>query len=129
MTTTTLNRVILEMGPDGRSRFREEAVPVAEFKPMLFLTEKFPGGDVVWRVSPPGYSMDFHMTTSPQWTFVVKGQLEIGLQDGTCRVFGPGDVLFSHDILRPGESFDPKIHGHNSRQLGDEPLVTILVRN
>ena len=92
------------------------------------LTDPLPGGRVEVRVSPPGYSMDFHPTTTPQWTFVLSGALEIGLPDGSSRVFRPGDHLYSTDTVPAGVTFDPKVHGHNSRQVGDEPLVTALVR-
>ncbi|HSW16495.1 MAG TPA: hypothetical protein VLJ86_04660 [Ramlibacter sp.] len=124
----TFTKVILETGPDGRSRFRDEVVPLAENKPLLFLTERMSGGNVQIRVSPRGYSMDFHCTTSPQWTFVLSGTLEIGLVDGSARQFRAGDHLFAVDTLAPGATFDPKVHGHNSRQVGDEAVVTALVR-
>ena len=125
---STFTKITLETGPDGRSRFREEELPLSEVKPLLFLTQALPGGAVQIRVSPQGYSMDFHSSASPQWTFVLSGALEIGLPDGTSRVFRAGDCLHSTDVLPPGVTFDPKVHGHNSRQVGGEPLVTALVR-
>src|SRR6478609_6529554 len=93
----SFTKVILETGPDGRWRFREEIVPLEEAKPLLFLSASMPGGSVQLRHSPPGYSMDFHPTVSPQWTFVLSGALEIGLPDGTSRVFRAGDVLYATD--------------------------------
>jgi hypothetical protein len=54
--------------------------------------------------------------------------MEIGLQDGSSRVFGPGEHFFSADTLPPGAQFDPKIHGHWSAQRGDNPLVTLFVK-
>ena len=121
-------QVILETGPDGRSRFREEQVPLNEAKPMLFLSTPMPGGKVMLRNSPPGYTMDFHPTVSPQWTFMLSGALEIGLTDGTSRVFRAGEVLYATDTTPPGVTFDPRVHGHNSRTVGDEPVVAVLVR-
>jgi hypothetical protein len=121
-------KVILECGPDGRSRFREEVLPLNEAKPMLFLSAPMPGGKVMLRQSPPGYEMDFHPTVSPQWTFMLSGALEIGLPDGSSRIFRAGDILFSTDVTPPGVRFDPKVHGHNSRTVGDEPVVAVLVR-
>jgi quercetin dioxygenase-like cupin family protein len=125
---TGMTYVILETGPDGRSRFREEKVSLREVKPMLFLSTPMPGGNVMLRESPPGYSMDFHPTVSPQWTFMLSGALEIGLTDGTKRVFRAGDVLYATDTTPPGLTFDPKVHGHDSRTVGDEPVVAVLVR-
>ena len=53
---------------------------------------------------------------------------EIGLQGGVSRVFKPGEHFFSDDRLPEGATFDPAVHGHWSRQLGDEPLRTLFVR-
>ena len=38
-----------------------------------------------------------------------------------------GDDLYSV-ARRLRTAFDPKVHGDDSRQVGDEPLVTALVR-
>jgi hypothetical protein len=68
------------------------------------------------------------VTTTPQWVFILQGQMEIGLQDGTSKVFGPGQHFFSADTLPAGAVFDPEVHGHWSRQVGEEALVTVFVR-
>jgi hypothetical protein len=60
--------------------------------------------------------------------FILGGQVEIGLQDGSSRVFKPGEHFHSADVLPAGAGFDAQVHGHWSRQLGDEPLVTLFVR-
>ena len=54
--------------------------------------------------------------------------MEIHLQDGTSRVFGPGQHFYSDDTLPPGATFDASLHGHWSRAVGDQPLVTAFVR-
>lgn len=70
-----------------------------------------------------------HCTTAPQWLVVLQGQMEIGLpHDGSTRVFGPGEFFYSNDTLPAGAVFDPRVHGHSSRLLGDAPLVTLFVR-
>ena len=55
--------------------------------------------------------------------------MEIGLRDGTARVFGPGMHFYSADVLPAGAAFDPQVHGHRSAQRGPEPLVTVFVRD
>lgn len=127
-TPRVLTKVILEAGPDGRSRFREEPMTLEEAKPLLFLSARMPGGEVQLRESPPGYDTGFHPTITPQWTFVLRGALEIGLPDGTARVFRTGDILYSTDTAPVGVPFDPKVHGHDARTVGDAPVVTVLVR-
>ena len=85
-------------------------------------------GGCQFRHSPVGFASDFHCTTTPQWLVVLQGSMEIGLQDGGTRVFGPGECFYSNDTLPPGATFDPQLHGHRSRLLGDVPLVTMFVR-
>ena len=121
-------KVILYTDDDGRARFREEAVPLTEGKPQARLSPLMPSGGLQLRMSPVGFRSDFPCTENPQWLFVLGGQMEIGLQDGTRRVFGPGQHFYSADTLPPGATFDPALHGHCSRQLGSEPLVTAFVR-
>ncbi len=121
-------KVTLYTAADGRARFREETVPLTEGKPTARLSPLMPSGGLQLRMSPVGFRSDFHCTDNPQWLFVLGGQMEIGLQDGTSRLFGPGDHFYSADTLPAGASFDPKLHGHWSRQVGDQPLVTAFVR-
>ncbi len=121
-------KLILDTGPDGRARFREEPVPLSEGKPMARLSVLMPSAGLQLRMSPVGFRSDFHCTENPQWLFVLGGQMEIGLQDGTSRVFGPGQHFYSADTLPAGATFDSRLHGHWSRQVGPDPLVTAFVR-
>ena len=127
-TTPVFTKVILETGPDGRARFRDEAVLLTEGKPQARLSPLMPSAGLQLRESPVGFRSDFHCTETPQWLFVLKGAMEIGLQDDSTRVFRTGDHFFSADTLPTGAVFDAKRHGHWSRQVGDEPLVTVFVR-
>ena len=122
-------QVILVTEADGRARFRESSIELNEGKPLARLSPLMPSGGLQLRMSPVGFRSDFHCTGDPQWVFILGGQMEIGLQDGTRRVFGPGQHFYSADVLPEGAAFDPQVHGHCSRQLGDEPLVTAFVRS
>ncbi len=121
-------KIILETGPDGRARFRDEPVPLTEGKPMARLSPLMPSGGLQLRMSPLGFRSDFHCTENPQWLFVLAGQMEIGLQDGSTRSFWPGQHFFSADVLPAGATFDARVHGHCSRQVGEPALVTAFVR-
>lgn len=122
------NKVVLYTDSDGRAKFREEVVPLTEGTPAARLSPLMASGGYQLRQSPVGFLSPFHCTGAPQWLFVLQGQMEIGLQDGSSRVFGPGDHFYSADTLPEGATFDPTLHGHWSRQVGDEPLVTLFVR-
>ena len=122
-------QVILETGADGRARWREQAIALTEGKPTARLSPLMPSGGLQLRESPVGFRSEFHCTETPQWVFILKGAMEIGLQDGTSRVFRAGEHFYSADKLPPGASFDAQLHGHWSRQVGDVPLVTAFVRS
>ena len=75
-----------------------------------------------------GFRSQWHCTPTPQWVFILAGEMQIGLQDGSLRTFKPGEHFFSADSLPEGASFDPAVHGHWSRQGGNGPLVTLFVK-
>lgn len=124
----TFTRVILFTDTDGRARFREEPLALTEGTPQSRLSALMASGGYQLRESPVGFRSQFHVSPHPQWVFILQGQMEIGLQDGSSRIFGPGQHFYSADMLPPGAAFDPAVHGHWSRQLGSDPLVTLFVR-
>ncbi len=125
---TTFKNIILYTDVDGRAKFREEEIALPGGSPKAMLSELFPSAGFQVRHSPPGVSSDFHCTTTAQWLVVLGGQMEIGLQDGSTRLFKAGDHFFSNDLLPAGAVFDRMVHGHSSRVVGDEPLITLFVR-
>jgi len=125
---TALNKVVLFTDTDGRARFRDEPLPLGEGTPQSRLSALMPAEGCQLRQSPVGFRSSFHCTGTPQWLFVLGGQMEIFLQDGSSRLFGPGDFFYSADTLPEGATFDPAVHGHWSQQGGPDPLVTLFVR-
>ena len=124
----TFTRTVLFTDSDGRARFREESIPLDQGTEQSRLSELLPAQGLQLRRSPVGFQSSFHVTTTPQWVFILQGQMHIGLQDGSSRVFKAGEHFFSADVLPTGAVFDDKLHGHCSRQVGDEELVTVFVR-
>ena len=124
----TFTQVILFTDSDGRARFREQPIALTEGKPAAMLSPLLPSGGLQLRLSPVGFRSEFHCSTDPQWVFILGGQMEIGLQDGSSRVFAAGQHFFSTDTLPAGAAFDATVHGHWSRQVGDDALVTAFVR-
>ncbi len=125
---THFTQVILFTDIDGRARFREAQIPLTEGNPQSLLSQVFASGGFQLRHSPVGFRSDFHCTGSPQWCFILAGQMEIGLQGGISRIFSPGEHFYSADLLPQGVAFDPGVHGHWSRQLGPVALQTLFVR-
>ena len=125
---TPFTQVTLFTDTDGRARVRESALPLPEGTPAAMLSALMPSGGFQLRHSPVGFRSSFHCTTTPQWVFILGGQMEIGLQGGASRIFMAGQHFHSADTVPEGASFDAAVHGHWSRQVGDEPLVTLFVR-
>lgn len=125
----TFKRTVLFTDTDGRARFREELLELDQGTEQSRLSLLFASGGYQLRESPVGFRSSFHCTGSPQWVFILKGCMQIGLQDGSSRRFGPGEHFYSADLLPSGATFDDQVHGHWSCQVGDEPLVTIFVRD
>jgi len=121
-------RTVLFTDTDGRARFREEPVALDEGTPQARLSALMPTQGMQLRHSPVGFRSDFHVSSQAQWVFILQGQMQIGLQDGSDKVFSAGQHFYSADLLPEGAVFDPQLHGHWSRQLGEEPLVTLFVR-
>jgi hypothetical protein len=122
-------QTVLFTDTDGRAKFREEQIALTEGTPAAMLSQVFASGGYQLRHSPVGFRSQFHCTGAPQWCFILQGQMEIGLQDGSSRIFNPGEHFYSADTLPDGAVFDSKVHGHWSRQVGDAPLVTLFVRS
>jgi len=102
---------------------------MAEGNPQSQLTEIFSAEGYQLRYSPVGFRSQFHVTGKPQWVFILSGQMEIGLQDGSSRIFYAGEHFYSADTLPEGATFDDKVHGHWSRQVGDQALRTLFLKD
>ena len=125
---TTFTRTVLFTDVDGRARFKEEVIDLDQGSEKARLSQWMPAQGVQLRESPVGFKSEFHVSSHAQWVFILQGQMEIGLQDGSSQVFGPGQHFFSADTLPAGAVFNPEVHGHWSRQVGEEVLVTVFVR-
>ena len=125
---THFTQVVLFTDTDGHARFRENAIVLDQGSPQSMLSQLFASGGYQLRTSPVGFRSQFHCTIAPQWCFILGGQMEIGLQGGVSRIFKPGEHFYSADVLPEGATFNPAIHGHWSRQVGPDPLVTLFVR-
>jgi hypothetical protein len=128
MAGMTFQQVTLFTDSDGRAGWREESIALSEGKPSALLSALLPSGGYQLRQSPVGFASSQHCTGAAQWVFILEGLMEIGLADGSSRIFGPGQHFYSADLLPAGTVFDPAIHGHWSKNAANVPLVTLFVR-
>ena len=125
---STFTKVVLFTDTDGRARFRRETLPLDQGSPQSQLTALMASGGYQLRKSPVGFRSQFHCSGYTQWVFILQGQMEIGLHDGDSRIFKPGEHFYSADLVPPNQTFDPAVHGHWSRQVGPDELVTLFLR-
>lgn len=123
-----LTQTILFTGEDGSAQFREQQIPLDQGNESVRLSTLMAASGIQWRRSPVGFQSAVHVTSEPQWVVVVSGMMEIGLLDGTIRRFCAGEYFYANDTLPEDVVFDPEIHGHWSRQVGEEPLVTLFLK-
>jgi hypothetical protein len=109
-------------GPDGQSRIAE--VPLA-MKPFVDAEGAHGEGTplqtakgISFRVSPPGYKLDWHCAPRRQYSIALSGTAEIEVGDGTVARVGPGDIVLAEDLTG---------RGHVTRVVGDQPRLYAIV--
>jgi hypothetical protein len=126
--SVAFTKIVLFTDRDGRAGFKEESIELAEGNPQTLLSPVFPCAGYQLRHSPVGFRSPWHCTPKPQWVFILRGEMEIGLRDGTVRRFRAGEHFYAADLLPEGATFDAELHGHWSAQRGPEALVTLFVK-
>jgi len=125
---SSFTKVVLFTDKDGRARFREETIDLNQGAPQAMLSAVLAASGYQLRRSPVGFRSDWHCTPQPQWVFILEGEMEIGLRDGSSRLFRPGEHFFAADLLPAGASFDAALHGHWSAQRGARALATLFLK-
>ncbi|MBM3943587.1 MAG: hypothetical protein FJ316_11875 [SAR202 cluster bacterium] len=107
-------------GADGKSHFEELNLPYEKIaKAERTAMQKATG--IQFRRAPVGEFQDFHVAPRRQYVITLEGQAEIGLGDGTKRIFNPGDVLLADDLT--GQGHTTAVHGRKARVSIAIPLV------
>jgi quercetin dioxygenase-like cupin family protein len=100
-------------GEDGKARWEEIDL---EKTPQWL--EGFDVTKIRFSARPPGVLQDWHPAPQRQFVIIISGSLEIGFEDGTKKVFGPGDARLVEDTTGKG---------HTTIALGNEPCVTATI--
>jgi hypothetical protein len=100
---------------DGESHFEEVAVDLrpVEFAPPappLDVSVFWPAAQYGFVHAASGWSGDWHPTPRRQLRFVITGESEDEVSDGSVRRFGPGSVVLMEDTTSKG---------HLSRPVGE----------
>jgi quercetin dioxygenase-like cupin family protein len=104
-------------GDDGESHFEELELPYEKIADAERTAIQSATG-IQFRRVPSGNFQDFHVAPRRQYVITLQGQAEIGLGDGTKRIFNAGDVLLADDLTD---------RGHTTAAVGNGPRVSIAI--
>ncbi len=90
-------------GDDGESHFEELDLPYEKIAGSERTAMRSATG-IQFRRYPPGNFIDWHTAPRRQYVITLEGQAEIGIGDGTKRIFNPGDVLLADDLTGRGHT-------------------------
>jgi hypothetical protein len=99
--------------PAGKARW--EPIDLAQHPEWL---EGFDTTKIRFGLREPGVMQDWHPAPQRQFVVILSGQLEIGFEDSSTKVFGPGDARLIEDTTGKG---------HTTIALGNEPCVTATI--
>jgi len=90
-------------GDDGQSHLEEMAAP----EEAIHRIPTKPGEDLVFRTSTVNSFSDWHNPSRRQYLFVLDGQMEVTVKDGTTMLFttmlfNAGDALLAEDMTGQG---------------------------
>jgi quercetin dioxygenase-like cupin family protein len=123
MKGETMPKIIrVYTGDDGRSHLEE--LPL-DLRPFVDTEGAYGEGTplqnatgITFRLSPPGYLLNWHCAPRRQYTITLSGEAEIEVGDGTVKRIGPGDVILAEDLTG---------QGHITRGVGDQPRLSAVV--
>ena len=107
-----MQAVRIYTGSDGESHFEDMDIPYEKVADAERTAMESATG-IQFRRTPPGNFIDWHIAPRRQYVITLEGQAEIGIGDGTKRIFNPGDVLLADDLT--GRGHTTGVHGNKVR--------------
>ena len=104
--------VRLYNGEDGQAHFEDMKLPAGDTETVALQV----GADMTYRRFPDGTFNNWHNAPRVQYVIVLSGQMEIGIGDGTIKMFNPGDILQVEDL---------EGQGHTTRSVGERVVASV----
>ena len=101
-------------GDDGQSHFEDLDMDSGPFQ----WGQINQATGVIFNQGQSGSFSDWHNAPRRQFVITLRGEMEIGIADGTLKRFGPGSILFADDLTG---------QGHTTRDVGSEPRLSVSV--
>ena len=109
--------VRLYTGEDGESHIEDLELPFEQVGHALRTATQGATG-VQFSLLKPTQLVDFHTAPRRQYVITLQGQVEIGLGDGTKRIFNVGDIELCEDLTG---------RGHTTRSVGDVDRISVQI--
>ncbi len=110
--------VRVSAGADGESHFEDLEPRLAATGDQSESGELIPSSGILVRRFESDRTNPWHHAPGRYAVFTLCGAVEITVGDGSVRRIGPGTVLIAEDLTG---------HGHQTRELGPDPRVSIFV--
>ncbi len=104
-------------GEDGESHIAELELPYEQVGHAMRTGTQAATGVQFSRLTP-GQLVEFHTAPRRQYVITLQGQVEIGLGDGTKRIFNVGDIELCEDLTG---------RGHTTRSVGSADRVSVQI--
>ena len=82
------------------------------------LTTEIGTQHIFFREWAPGHFIDWHPAPRRQYIISISCTIDVGLEDGTIKSFGPGDARLVEDTTGKG---------HTTLVRGNEPAITAVI--
>lgn len=109
--------VRLYTGEDGESHIEDLELPFEQVGHALRTATQDATG-VQFSLLKPTQLVDFHTAPRRQYVITLQGQVEIGLGNGTKRIFNVGDIELCEDLTG---------RGHTTRSVGDVDRISVQI--
>lgn len=105
-------------GEDGESHIEDLPLHYAQTPAGYLETALQRASGIRFYSIPPGQLSDWHTAPCRQYVITLQGAVEIGVSDGTTRVFRTGDIELVEDTTG---------RGHTAKVVSPEPRVMIAI--
>lgn len=105
-------------GGDDESHFEDLDIPTRAEGDIGSLSSPQSVTSLIFRETPATYDLSWHNAPARQYVVMLEGWVEVEVGDGTCRRFGPGDILLAEDTTG---------RGHRSRAIGANPRRSLFI--
>ena len=104
-------------GEDGESHIEDIELPFEQVGHALRTATQAATG-VQFSLLKPSQTVDFHTAPRRQYVITLQGQAEIGLGDGSKRIFNVGDIELCEDLTG---------RGHITSSVGDVDRISVQI--